>query len=258
MTGANPSAASRAKPYGWIGLPVSLVAILIVGFALCATILAVAFLLGVLVLGRSEAVLRVTSLRSAAVGDPAAAEFLLLGLSVLLYGAVALAVSAAARLRGGHSWQALVGWHRWPGGGRLKLFGALAGLVLAYGFAANALLSYAYPASQEWVKLPQGAASIVLFGVLATAMAPLTEELVFRGWIYTALRAKLGIAASVLVSSVLFALAHWEKTHLYALTVFPVGVALGYIRERAGTITASMALHALFNGVSFVVLCFGG
>ncbi len=248
----------RARPYGWIGLPVSLLGILAGGLVLCGLILGTAFLLAMLVVGRQAAVLRVAGLRDAMLGDAGAAEFLLLCLSVLLYGAIAVAVSAAARIRGGQAWHDLVGWHHWSGRGRLKLFAALAATVLVYSFAANALLAYLYPASQDWVKLPHGAASIAVFFILATAMAPLTEELIFRGWIYTALRAKFGFAASLLVSSALFALAHWEKTHLYALTVFPVGLALGYLRERAGTIAASMALHALFNGTAFVLLCLGG
>ncbi len=248
----------RARPYGWIGLPLSLVAIVAGGLVLCALILGTAFLLGMLAVGRQAAVARVAGLREAMIGDAGAAEFVLLCMSILLYGAVALAVSIAARLRGGQAWHDLVGWHRWSGSGRLKLFAAMSAIVLAYSFAANALLAYLYPASQEWVKLPHGSAAVALFFVLAAVMAPLTEELIFRGWIYTALRARLGFAASLIASSALFALAHWEKTHLYALTVFPVGLALGYLRERAGTIGASMALHALFNSVAFVLLCLGG
>ncbi len=249
--------APRAAPYGWIGLPLSLVAIVVGGCALTALVLALAYACGALVLGWQDAALRVSSLRSAAQGDPRAAEFLLLCLSVVLYGAVAIGVLAAARLRAGGAWRDLVAWHPWPADRRLRLFAATAVVILIYSVAANAALLHYYPKSQEWVTLPPDLWTRVVFFLVATVSAPITEELVFRGWLYTALRAKMGVRASLVASSLLFALAHWEKTHLYALTVFPVGLALGFLRERTGTLKASIGLHALFNGIAFVLLYFG-
>ena len=62
----------------------------------------------------------------------------------------------------------------------------------------------------------------------------------------------------ILVSAILFALAHWESTHLYALAVFPVGLALGYVRQRADSIAASITLHSLYNGIAAVLLFVAG
>ena len=104
---------------------------------------------------------------------------------------------------------------------------------------------------------PNGTPWIIAFLAMATLFAPLTEELLFRGWIYTSLRDIIGVRFGILVSAVLFALAHWESTHLYAVAVFPVGLALGYIRQRTNSIAASITFHSLYNGVAAVLLFAG-
>ena len=82
-------------------------------------------------------------------------------------------------------------------------------------------------------------------------LAPFTEELLFRGWIYTSLRFSFGLWPAVLASAAVFGFAHYEDTHLYALAVFPVGIALALIRERTGSVKASMLFHAFNNLIAF-------
>ena len=126
--------------------------------------------------------------------------------------------------------------------------------MLIYSLAANAAIAHVYPKFDELVHMPTGAKWVVLFVALASLFAPVTEELLFRGWLYTSLRVRLGPWTVTLVTSILFALAHWESTHLYALAVFPVGVALGFVRERTGSIKATMTFHAVYNGIASVLL----
>ena len=247
----------RARPYGWIGLPLSLLAIVTSGVMACVLVFGIAFGVEVGVAGWHDATTRVSSLVQALKGDPHAGEFVALCVSALLYFAVALAVFAFARWRGGTHWRDLVAWHPWEARHRSRLFWAIVAGTLVYSLVANEALAYLYPASQAWVTLPTGAWSITLFFVVAVIAAPLTEELIFRGWLYTGLRAKLPLWPSLVISSILFALAHWESTHLYALVVFPVGMALGLIRERAGSLKASMSFHALYNGVALAMLGLG-
>lgn len=177
--------------------------------------------------------------------------------SLVVYAALSAAVMAAARFRGDRCWRDLLGWHPWHPFRAERLFWVVAAAAIAYSLAADAIISHYYPPSRDWVTLPKGPLWIALFVVLAVVMAPLTEELLFRGWLYTALRAKIGVIAGVLVTAVLFALAHWEKSHLYALAVFPVGLALGFFRERTGSLMASMTFHAVYNGAALATLVFG-
>ena len=65
--------------------------------------------------------------------------------------------------------------------------------------------------------------------------------------IYTGLRPRLGFAWTLGITSALFALGHWEKTHLYAAAVLPVGLALGWVREKTGSTRATALFHALYN-----------
>ena len=179
-------------------------------------------------------------------------------LSLALYAAFSLSVLGAARLRGGtRGWRSLVAWRRWNPVRGSRLVWVLLAVTLGYSLGANVALEWVYPASKDWVQLPGGQPWSALFILLAVVAAPITEELFFRGWLYTGLRSRVGATVTILVTATLFALAHWEKTHLYALAVFPVGLALGLIRERTGSIGATMTFHAGYNGFASLLLLFG-
>jgi membrane protease YdiL (CAAX protease family) len=96
--------------------------------------------------------------------------------------------------------------------------------------------------------MPRGAGGLALTVLLAVVLAPIIEELLFRGWIYTALRARYSYVFVLLFTAGTFAVAHFERTGIYALVVFPVGLVLGWMRERTGSVFSTMAMHAIYNG----------
>jgi membrane protease YdiL (CAAX protease family) len=98
-------------------------------------------------------------------------------------------------------------------------------------------------------------ASLVISGVLVVLAAPFGEELLFRGFLYNALRRKWATWPSALVSGVLFALLHGAP--ILILAIFPVGVGLALIYERRHSIVASMAAHATFNLIGFITILLG-
>ncbi|MGD0633154.1 MAG: CPBP family intramembrane glutamic endopeptidase [Beijerinckiaceae bacterium] len=249
--------ARPARPYGWIGLPLSLGLIVILGTGFGGLALGLVFLTGAAILGWDEAGNHVVNLYEAMKGDPQTAEFVALILGIVIYAAIALAVFAAARFRGGANWRDLIAWHPWTLARTPRSCWVTVAATMVYSFVANEALAYFYPASQDWVTIPQGIPTTLVFFAIATISAPLTEELIFRGWLFTALRDKLRFAPSLVIASALFALAHWEPTHLYALVVFPVGLALGFIRERTGSLKASISFHAFYNGVAFLLMLSG-
>ena len=260
-----PSASTIARPYGPIGLVISTIAILLATALLLALVAGLTLAIAVASLGWQDVAHRFVALdltgghaTSQATGKNGILEHLGIVLSLALYAAFSLSVLGAARLRAGvRGWRALVAWRRWhPFRGSALVWGLLA-LTLVYSFGADLALEWLHPASKDWVQLPGGRPWVALFVVLAVVAAPITEELFFRGWLYTGLRSRVGATVTIAVTSVLFALAHWEKTHLYALVVLPVGVALGLVRERTGTIGATMAFHAGYNGFASVLLLFG-
>ena len=83
-------------------------------------------------------------------------------------------------------------------------------------------------------------------------LAPIAEEVIFRGWLYGKLRARTNVAISILVTSLLFALMHFQWN--VSVNVFALSVVLCGLREITGTIYAGILTHMLKNGVAFFLL----
>nr|WP_268926703.1 CPBP family intramembrane glutamic endopeptidase [Methylobacterium ajmalii] len=79
-------------------------------------------------------------------------------------------------------------------------------------------------------------------------LAPLAEEMLFRGDLFSRLRVLLPPAATVAVGALVFGLCHAERGLLQPVSVLPLGVALGAMRLWTGSLWPCIALHALSNG----------
>jgi hypothetical protein len=84
----------------------------------------------------------------------------------------------------------------------------------------------------------------LVFGAVAVTPA-VCEEALFRGWLLGTLRRKLAPVPAILVQAVLFALFHMSPLSIVALAF--VGIYLGWLFERTGTLYAPMAAHCLYN-----------
>jgi membrane protease YdiL (CAAX protease family) len=91
---------------------------------------------------------------------------------------------------------------------------------------------------------PMFAASLLVMG----ALAPLVEEMVFRGLLYGWLAGVWGTTAAWLISSVCFAAAHIELAHV--LLVLPLGLWLGWLRRRTDSLWPSLVAHMVNNGLA--------
>jgi CAAX protease family protein len=94
------------------------------------------------------------------------------------------------------------------------------------------------------------AANVVLF----TLVAPLVEELTFRGVGQSLLRF-LGRAPSILLVGLAFGLAHGLVEAL--LVLVPFGAALAYLRERTDSVVPGVIVHGLFNGIALAAAVLG-
>jgi membrane protease YdiL (CAAX protease family) len=88
------------------------------------------------------------------------------------------------------------------------------------------------------------------FFLIAAVLAPVYEEVIFRGLLYPALRRRVPRGASILISAAIFAIVHWSPEQMPAL--FVLGLALAWLYERTGTLAAPIAFHASFNGFTFL------
>jgi membrane protease YdiL (CAAX protease family) len=88
--------------------------------------------------------------------------------------------------------------------------------------------------------------------VMAGIVAPIVEELVFRGLFFGWLRARLGVAAGVVLSAAGFALAHGIPILMPALFVH--GMILALVYQRSGSLWPPIVMHGLFNAIMLAAL----
>ena len=93
--------------------------------------------------------------------------------------------------------------------------------------------------------------------ILVFVIIAVSEEVLFRGYLFSALRARTSALATIGVSALLFGLMHmlspsllgWER--LFATTL--LGIVLGWVCWRTNSIWPGMLLHACYNGVLVLV-----
>lgn len=95
-------------------------------------------------------------------------------------------------------------------------------------------------------------------GVLVIVIAPVAEELFFRGFLYGSMRGRLGAPGAAVASSAIFGLVHF--TSAQTLSLLPLLAILGLLfcllYERTGSLYPGIALHALNNSVAYAGLGF--
>jgi membrane protease YdiL (CAAX protease family) len=83
-------------------------------------------------------------------------------------------------------------------------------------------------------------------------LAPVCEELMFRGWLYGKLRLRLPAVPAIIIVSLLFGIMHGQVN--VAVTVFAMSVLMCIQRELTGTIWSGILLHMLKNAAAFYFL----
>lgn len=98
-------------------------------------------------------------------------------------------------------------------------------------------------------------AVIVLLGLAVVVVAPLMEELFFRGLWYRGLRPRVGMVAALFISGALFGLFHLNPGVVIPFTL--VGALFAWATEESGSLWAAIGAHAGFNGLSFIATVLG-
>jgi membrane protease YdiL (CAAX protease family) len=127
-------------------------------------------------------------------------------------------------------------------------------VVLIIGFIALAgALEVVYRhaglgANTSWVgKYSGNALAIRIVGILV--LAPLGEELLFRGVIFKLLATK-STALAILITATLFAGSHFQYSWLGMVLVFIDGLYYGFARAWSGSTLLTIAMHCAGNGVA--------
>ena len=94
--------------------------------------------------------------------------------------------------------------------------------------------------------------SFILLFLTTTLLAPLFEEVIFRGVLLPILSREFGIILGITISSFIFALAHLSISEMPPL--FILGLGLGITRLASGRLASSVIMHSLWNGMTFLNL----
>ncbi len=94
-------------------------------------------------------------------------------------------------------------------------------------------------------------------GILSVTLAPLMEELFFRGFLYPVLARRLGLAVAVFLTALAFALLHGAQLMFSwgpVLVIFLVGVVLTLVRAKTNSVAAGVLIHMAYNGTITVAM----
>lgn len=97
-----------------------------------------------------------------------------------------------------------------------------------------------------------GIKAYVLAFLALVVMAPVSEELLFRGYLFGKLRVLVGALAAGLLTSVTFGLAHGQWN--VGIDTFVLSLYLCWLRHYTGAVWASMLLHSLKNLLAYTLL----
>lgn len=97
-----------------------------------------------------------------------------------------------------------------------------------------------------------GRMQYVLAFLTLVVIAPIAEEILFRGYLFGKLKKHVPIWLAIMVTSALFALAHGQWN--VALDTFALSIVLCVLREMTGSIWAGILLHMAKNGIAFYFL----
>lgn len=101
----------------------------------------------------------------------------------------------------------------------------------------------------ELLRTTHGAAAVVLF-VAMIVVAPIGEELFFRGYVQTRLERRLPIVVAILIPAVVFTLIHLEVQHMVG--VIPFALWAGYVVWHTQSLLVVVLSHAYNNALSVV------
>lgn len=91
--------------------------------------------------------------------------------------------------------------------------------------------------------------------VTVVVMAPLFEEVIFRGVLLESTRARYGVVAAWLLSSAIFGIVHVHPT--VVVNAFVMGLVLAFIYLRTDSLWSAIILHAVNNGIAYLALIAG-
>jgi len=134
---------------------------------------------------------------------------------------------------------------------------AIAGVGTAVGVAIAASLLKTPETSNPMTEMMQDRTSLLLLTIFGVAIAPVAEELAFRGFLQPLLVRSIGPVYGILGAAIPFGLLHFHEygnSWRHAVVISLAGAGFGIMRERTGSTRAAAAMHAAYNAFLFLAL----
>ena len=102
---------------------------------------------------------------------------------------------------------------------------------------------------------PESTLGLIFLFLAVVVMAPIGEEVVFRGFLQKSLEEQWkDVTKAVLITSLFFAMIHFNP--YWTIQIYILGVILGFLSWKTKSIIPSIILHGINNGVSFALTIF--
>ncbi|MFI5116554.1 MAG: CPBP family intramembrane glutamic endopeptidase [Terriglobales bacterium] len=220
-------------------------------------VVAVMLITAVVVFGFSIAALFIAratpEYRQTPITELATNAFVVIGAQAAAYPIVLLFMFVRVRSRSHEPFGKAIHWN-WPGISAPGFF--VMGTIVAVAVdGASRFLPI--PKSLPMDKYFHDASSAYLMAAFGVTLAPLLEELFFRGLLYPLLRRAFGLIMAVIATAAAFAAIHGTQLgYAWApvLSIFVVGVAFTVARARTNSVAASFLMHCGYNFALFALL----
>lgn len=141
-------------------------------------------------------------------------------------------------------------------------FAAYFGLLIVVSQVATDLLPINVDQKQEIAFTPTfELGQLVMVFVSLAILPPIAEELLFRGFLFGGLRAKLRFWQAALFTSIFFGALHLFTgiqgeglLWIAGIDTFVLSLVLCYAREKTGALWACIGIHAIKNGLAFLYI----
>ena len=165
-----------------------------------------------------------------------------------------------AAWRFGTGWQSVIGLQFVPLPARL--LGLLVLLLLGYLAWAALVASTLQTLWPSQVIMPEitktspggGGGTAPLAFVFLAVLAPIAEELIFRGYVLARLGTILAPVQAIVLTAALFGCAHFNGGILHPLITLFLGLATGWLRLTRGSLVPGMILHGMVNSLAVAAM----
>jgi membrane protease YdiL (CAAX protease family) len=172
----------------------------------------------------------------------------LLSLMILLSAVVQILVLASVARRRGRQAADYLGWIVPRGRDAAEAFAAVVAFLLVADAITYLLHRDTITSFQDAYRSARQESGLVLLWIAVVIAAPISEEIMFRGFLYRGwARSPRAVLPAVVITSTLWALSHVQYDWFGMLQIFLLGLILGWARWRSGSTMLTFGMHASTN-----------